>query len=669
MRSGRLAGIGLVALLAVSLQAQTIPPQQLAVLQAEDRRAPTPADVSRIQVQVRSRTIQTAIVALRALGRLERPALIPSITPALGHRWPEVRAEAANAVAQAAQGWTKGLTAPGSMVPASVLNTLAARLRIEEEPNVRAAIAQSIGRLPYRTPASVQQAERALLDLLARSDLVPDRLGVAKGFESLLRSNDGHEPSADAVRALRLLAGGPAADGTGTTAGGRAPASSADALRDPRVRRLALQALITAGAVDAPLIERAARDIDAQVRRLAIGAASASGLAPDRLAAGIDDGAPIVRLEALRGLHARKDQRACPLTIAMTSDPDPRVALEAIGELRACNTSSDAVDLLDRFAGEMRDAYRQWHHAAHALVSLAAVAPDRARERLGRFTGASTWQLRLYAARAAAVLDDRSTLQRLAQDAHDNVVEAALFGLVTGAGHEADAIYVAALGRPTYQVVRAAALALDGSTHPGATAALETARQRLAGDLSAGALDAYAAIVDTLAGLGARPPARPAGRAKANASLTTANLRRLSAPRARVIVRNVGTFEVALGVSEAPGTVTRFVELAEAGYYDGSTFHRVIPDVAIHGGSPDANEYAGHPDLMRDEVGLWPHVRGAVGLSSRGRDAGDGRLFIDVVDNPRFDHEFTVFGQVVNGLDVVDRLLEGDEIERVEIIP
>ena len=74
----------------------------------------------------------------------------------------------------------------------------------------------------------------------------------------------------------------------------------------------------------------------------------------------------------------------------------------------------------------------------------------------------------------------------------------------------------------------------------------------------------------------------------------------------------------------------------------------------IQGGSPGANEYIGDATFMRDEVGQWPHVRGAVGISTRGRDTGDAQIFIDLVDNPRLDHEYTVFAQVLNGMDVVD---------------
>ena len=113
----------------------------------------------------------------------------------------------------------------------------------------------------------------------------------------------------------------------------------------------------------------------------------------------------------------------------------------------------------------------------------------------------------------------------------------------------------------------------------------------------------------------------------------------------------------------------RFARLARAGYYNGLTFHRVVPNFVIQGGSPGANEYVGDASFMRDEVGTWPHVRGAVGISTRGHDTGDAQIFVDLVDNPRLDHVYTVFGQVLNGIDIVDRILEGDVIERIEILP
>jgi cyclophilin family peptidyl-prolyl cis-trans isomerase len=129
-----------------------------------------------------------------------------------------------------------------------------------------------------------------------------------------------------------------------------------------------------------------------------------------------------------------------------------------------------------------------------------------------------------------------------------------------------------------------------------------------------------------------------------------------------------GTFVVRLFPDEAPATVARVVRLARARYYDGLTFHRVVPNFVIQGGSPDASEYVGDGPFMRDELGLRPHDRGTLGISTRGRDTGDAQLFVNLVDNPRLDHDYTVFGGVVSGMAVVDGILEGDVIARVEVI-
>jgi peptidyl-prolyl cis-trans isomerase B (cyclophilin B) len=184
--------------------------------------------------------------------------------------------------------------------------------------------------------------------------------------------------------------------------------------------------------------------------------------------------------------------------------------------------------------------------------------------------------------------------------------------------------------------------------------------------------DARKAIATTLSGLGETVKATvvdPFTKPGSVSDLNAEDLRRLASPRARITMRGIGTFELALFTVQAPATVLRFARLAESGYFNGLTFHRVVPNFVIQGGSPGANEYIGDSPFMRDELGLWPHVRGAVGISTRGRDTGDAQIFVDLVDNPRLDHDYTVFAQVLNGIDVVDRILEGDVIDRVEIVP
>ena len=316
------------------------------------------------------------------------------------------------------------------------------------------------------------------------------------------------------------------------------------------------------------------------------------------------------------------------------------------------------------------------------------------------FVASDTWQVRMYAARAAARLDDVSALKRLAADRHASVREAAVSALSERQGHAADAFYLDALNAEDYQLVRTAARALAGTPdRDRAVPALLGTLERLTAARRDTSRDPRMAILSALMDLGspARAPSLepylrdvdPAVATRAAAvlekwtgrpyaAITTRFAARpapawtevaaLDSARARFLMQQGGAFEIRLFAPEAPATVARFVRLARAQYYDGLTFHRVVPNFVIQGGSPGANEYVGDGPYMRDELGLRPHLRGAVGISTRGRDTGDAQIFIDLVDNPRLDHNYTVFGEVTRGLDVVDRIQEGAVIERVEIV-
>jgi cyclophilin family peptidyl-prolyl cis-trans isomerase len=126
-----------------------------------------------------------------------------------------------------------------------------------------------------------------------------------------------------------------------------------------------------------------------------------------------------------------------------------------------------------------------------------------------------------------------------------------------------------------------------------------------------------------------------------------------------------GRFIARLRGDVAPITAARILELARAGYYDGLTWHRVEHDFVIQGGSRGHNEYVGLDRYFRDELGTVPHLRGTVGMSTRGHDTGDAQWFINLKDNLRLDDDYTVFAEIVEGIDVVDGILEGDVIETI----
>ena len=134
------------------------------------------------------------------------------------------------------------------------------------------------------------------------------------------------------------------------------------------------------------------------------------------------------------------------------------------------------------------------------------------------------------------------------------------------------------------------------------------------------------------------------------------------------ITTDRGDIVMELDPALAPQTVNNFVHLARDGYYDNLTFHRVVPNFVIQGGGPNANEYCGDCPFMRDERGLLMHLRGTVGVSTRGRDTGDAQFFVNLVDNARLDHDYTVFAYVcADSMKVVDEIQEGDRMRRVSI--
>jgi cyclophilin family peptidyl-prolyl cis-trans isomerase len=165
--------------------------------------------------------------------------------------------------------------------------------------------------------------------------------------------------------------------------------------------------------------------------------------------------------------------------------------------------------------------------------------------------------------------------------------------------------------------------------------------------------------------------ATPAPRGMTPLRVSLREVARLRHARVRITMApqsGGGSFDLRLFVDEAPASIARFASLARRGYYNGLTFHRVATNFVIQGGSPGANEYVGHDRFMRDELGMRSHTRSTLGISTRGRDTGDAQIFVNLIDNFRLDHDYTVFAEVTSGMDVVDGVLEGDVIARVEIL-
>jgi peptidyl-prolyl cis-trans isomerase B (cyclophilin B) len=119
----------------------------------------------------------------------------------------------------------------------------------------------------------------------------------------------------------------------------------------------------------------------------------------------------------------------------------------------------------------------------------------------------------------------------------------------------------------------------------------------------------------------------------------------------------------------APGTVANFEKLANEGFYDGLTFHRVIPGFVSQGGCPYGNGMGGPGYTIRCETEGNPHkhVPGAVSMAHAGKDTGGSQFFICHEAQPHLDGVHTVFGQVIEGLDTVKNMKPGDRMKEVRV--
>jgi len=123
--------------------------------------------------------------------------------------------------------------------------------------------------------------------------------------------------------------------------------------------------------------------------------------------------------------------------------------------------------------------------------------------------------------------------------------------------------------------------------------------------------------------------------------------------------------------ADAPNTVKNFVDLANKGFYDGLTFHRVIPEFVIQGGCPDGTGAGGPGYKIKCELtgGNQYHDRGVLSMAHAGRDTGGSQFFIchNRKNTAHLDRNHTCFGKVVEGLDVIDDIRAGDVIEKIVI--
>ncbi|HYJ47704.1 MAG TPA: peptidylprolyl isomerase, partial [Pyrinomonadaceae bacterium] len=234
---------------------------------------------------------------------------------------------------------------------------------------------------------------------------------------------------------------------------------------------------------------------------------------------------------------------------------------------------------------------------------------------------------------------------------------------------------------PDEMTSRSLAEALPATAHDELNDAALAILDTLAKQKTAAANDAIKTMLDSPDSLVRR---RAVALLKANAAgdfsqrVATVATRNTAADYARALSRlgksvraivstDKGAFTIELLPDEAPLNVDNFVQLAQSGYFSNITFHRVVPNFVVQGGDPRGDGNGGPGYQIRCEINEVPYDRGAVGMALSGKDTGGSQWFVTHSPQPHLDGGYTVFGRVVSGMEVVDRIARGDRIRAISV--
>lgn len=403
-----------------------------------------------------------------------------------------------------------------------------------------------------------------------------------------------------------------------------------------------------------------------------------------------------VRVQALRALGAIGDRRSAAVLGPMVAKgPSNVLRLEAVSALGAVADPAAAEVLVD----DLENAWPPLRAASQA--ALAKADPETFMTVLSGLDVDSEWSVRAALARTLGTLGPDVAalrLDQLARDADAKVRAPALTAQAAIKAPNAAEHFLAGVAHADPVVRAAAAGGLAAIKPPGASAALTKAYEASAADtiyvaraailtalqavdpataaplLTAALNDREWAIRVRAAALlkaadasSAALPARPApAPAEAAVDATAPMLSPAVSPQAYVLTAR-GEFRIELAVLDAPRTVASFIALTGRGFFDGLAWHRIVPDFVAQGGDPRGDGEGGPGYTLRDELNERPYVRGTVGMALDWKDTGGSQFFITHSPQPHLDARYTVFGRVVDGMDVVDRLEPWDRIISVRV--
>lgn len=420
--------------------------------------------------------------------------------------------------------------------------------------------------------------------------------------------------------------------------------------------------------------------------------------APALGAMAADAAQPIaVRVQAIRALGASgAADAAAPLMSVVTAPKvDPTLQMEAVTALGLLRSAA-AVDVLLDLASAPWPTMR-----GAALVALARIDPDVFISVIAGLDADPHWSVRAALASALGELPERRGEARLVamlSDGDQRVVPAVL-GALAAIGAPDAARTLADRLRSEDPVVRMAAS--NGLVRVKATdqvPALVTAFEAATADgtyvaraaiLSAiAALDRTAAAplltralgdadwavrvraAELLRGIDPSTTAVPATPAPPPVVPELSALPALLAPAftpTAYVDTDRGLIQIELAVVDAPRTVANFTALARKGAFNNLPWHRVVADFVVQGGDPRGDGEGGPGYTIRDEINQRPYIRGTVGMALDWADTGGSQFFITHSPQPHLDGRYTVFGQVVAGMDVVDAMRQWDVVRSIRV--
>ena len=372
-----------------------------------------------------------------------------------------------------------------------------------------------------------------------------------------------------------------------------------------------------------------------------------------------------VRAEAVTAIGKLKTPRSVDVLLELVTDPSPAVRAAAFGALAKADP--------ERF-----------------MLSLSTLDPD------------PQWKVRAALARAMASIPAESSgglLESMAGDKEPRVVPAVLDALAEVKSPNAGAIALAKMSADD-PVIRAAAARVLGALKPqGAVEALKQAAQAVDTD---GSYVARAAALDALVEFGpdtaqpvlvtaladrdwavrvhaadllhkldpSRDDAATIRPAPTRYDWTVYGSRDVQLPQYSTqlyIDTDKGTIHVELAMLDAPLNVRTISELARRGYFSNVVIHRVVPDFVVQDGDPRGDGEGGPGFTVRDELSERPYLRGTVGVALDWPDTGGSQFFITLSPQPHLDAKYTVIGEVVEGMEIADRLAEGDLIRGMRV--